>query len=215
MYGTSKTNPSAVLGSVSLPDSDPWTWHLHLGHRNLADIRRAIRLNLIVGIPFEILTHKNKVRCICDACARSKSTKYTGRTMVHQDVVKQRGRGRRLNVTDIEDPESSDLEFVSDDEETPEENNGPAVMSSKEHSLLTLRVGRLRDLASAQPLVNTISIMFTDIKGPFKVPGLHGEVYAQSFIEGQTKFLRRYYFQFKSEAFKNLKHLLEVALKSE
>jgi hypothetical protein len=57
--------------------------------------------------------------------------------------------------------------------------------------------------------------MFTDIKGPFKVPGLHEEVYAQSFIEGQTKFLRRYYFQFKSEALKNLKHLLEVALKSE
>jgi len=90
-------------------------------------------------------------------------------------------------VTDIEDPESSDLEFVSDDEETPEENNGPAVMSSKEHSLLTLRVGRLRDLASAQPLVNTISIMFTDIKGPFKVPGLHGEVYAQSLNRGTNK----------------------------
>jgi len=88
MYGNSATTPSALLGSVSLPDSDPWTWHLRLGHRNLTDIRRAIRLNLLVGIPFEMLTNKNKVRAICDACARSKSTKYTGRTLVHQDVVK-------------------------------------------------------------------------------------------------------------------------------
>ena len=88
--------------------------------------------------------------------------------MVHQDFVKQ--RGRRLNVTDIEDLESSDLEFVSNDEETPEENNEP-LMSSKEYSLLTLRFGCLRDLASAQPLLNTISIMLTDIKKPFKVPG--------------------------------------------
>jgi hypothetical protein len=46
-------------------------------------------------------------------------------------------------VTDIEDPESSDLEFVSDGEETPEENNEP-LMSSEELSSLTLRVGRLR-----------------------------------------------------------------------
>ena len=89
-------------------------------------------------------------------------------------------------------------------------------MSSKTCSLLTMPVGRLRDLASAQPLSNSISVMFTDIKGPFKVPGLKGEVYAQSFIEGKTKFLRRYYFQYKSEALQNLKkHLLEVALKSE
>ena len=63
---------------------------------------------------------------------------------------------------------------------------------------------------------NPISIMFTDIKGPFKVPVLNGEVYAQSFIEGQTKFLRRYYFQFKSKALRILNHLLEVSsLKSE
>ncbi len=72
MYETSTTNPSALLGSVSLPDSDPWTWHLRLGHRNFIDIRRALCLNLICGIPFEILTNKNKVRSICDACARSK-----------------------------------------------------------------------------------------------------------------------------------------------
>ena len=117
-------------------------------------------------------------------------------------------------MTDIEDPEPSDVEFVSDDEEATQEDNAPP-MSSKTVSLLTKPVGRLRDLASAQPLLNTIPIMFTDIKGPFKVPGLKGEVYAQSFIEGKTKFLRRYYFQYKSEALKNLKHLLEVALKSE
>ena len=58
-------------------------------------------------------------------------------------------------------------------------------------------------------------MMFKDIKRPFKVPGLHGEIYAQSFIEAHTKFLRRYYFQYKSEALSNLKHLLEVALTTE
>ena len=194
-----------------MPDSDPWTWHLRLGHRNLVDIRRAVRWNLISGIPFEILTRKNTVRSICDACARAKSTKYTGRTLVHQDVVKQ--RGQRLNVTDIEDPEPPEEQFVSDDEQI-EEDNEP-VETDRTTSLLAIRVGRLRDLASAKPLTNSISIMFTDMKGPFKVPGLKGKLYAQSFIEGKTKFLRRYYFQYKSEALRNLKHPLEVALKSE
>ena len=84
-------------------------------------------------------------------------------------------------MTDIEDPEPSDLDFVSDDEEATEEDNAPP-MSSKAASMLTMPVGRLRNLASVQPLSNTIPIIYTDIKGPFKVPDLQGEVYAQSFI---------------------------------
>ena len=63
-----------------------------------------------------------------------------------------------------------------------------------EHALLTrpyvitVPVGQSRDIAKAQPITNTISLIFTDIKGPFKVPGLGGEIYAQSFIEADTKF---------------------------
>ena len=62
---------------------------------------------------------------------------------------------------------------------------------------------------------NSISIIFTDLKGPFKTAGLGNETYAQSFIEGDTKFLRRYYFTFKSDALSNLRDLLDVKLKAE
>ena len=55
-------------------------------------------------------------------------------------------------------------------------------------------VGRARDIAKAQPIFSNIPIIFTDLKGPFPTTGTKSEVYAQSFIEGDTKFLRRYYF---------------------
>ena len=49
-------------------------------------------------------------------------------------------------------------------------------------------VGQPRDVAQAQPISNTISMLFTDVKGPMTPAGTKGEVYAQSFIEGDTKF---------------------------
>ena len=57
--------------------------------------------------------------------------------------------------------------------------------------------------------------MFTDLKGPFRTAGMKNEIYAQSFIEGDGNFLRRYYFTFKSSSIENLRHLLEVILKTE
>ena len=50
---------------------------------------------------------------------------------------------------------------------------------------------------------------------PFKIPGLKGEIYYQSFIEKSTKYLYQYFFKKKSEAVNNLRHLLEIELKSE
>ena len=79
-----------------------------------------------------------------------------------------------------------------------------------EHALLTrppvitVPVGQACDISKAQPISNTISLIFTDIKRPFKVPGQGGEIYAQSLIEEDTKCLRRYYFAYRSEAFTNL-----------
>ncbi|MFN9901693.1 MAG: hypothetical protein ACK55Z_23495, partial [bacterium] len=45
--------------------------------------------------------------------------------------------------------------------------------------------------------------------------GLKGEIYALSFIEESTKYLRRYYFTYKSQAIANLRDLLESKLKAE
>ena len=76
-------------------------------------------------------------------------------------------------------------------------------------------VDYLRDSAKAQPVTNTITCMFTDLKGPFATAGLKGEVYAQSYIEEKTKYLRRYYFTNKSQAVDNLRDLIESKLKAE
>ena len=62
---------------------------------------------------------------------------------------------------------------------------------------------------------SNIPIIFTDLKGPFPTTGTKSEVYAQSFIEGDTKFLRRYYFSYKSQAVENLRDLLENKVKVE
>jgi hypothetical protein len=77
-------------------------------------------------------------------------------------------------------------------------------------------VGYPRDIAKAQPSSNTISciFIFTDLKGPFATAGLKGELYAQSYIEESTKYLRRYYFTYKSQAVENLRDLLGSKLKT-
>ena len=68
-------------------------------------------------------------------------------------------------------------------------------------------VGRACDIAKTQPIYSNISIVFTDLKGPFPTTGTKSEVYAQSFIEGDTKYLRRYYFAYKNQAVENLRDL--------
>ena len=153
------------------------------------------------------------VERICDSCARGKSTKFIRRATVKQTHLHQRGQTLKLgNFSNPRDDELSDGDEF-DVESYWADHDEHALLTRKYH--ITVPVGQTRDIARAQPITNTISLMFTDIKGPFKVPGLGGEIYAQSFIEADTKFLRRFYFSYRSEALANLKKLLEVALASE
>ncbi len=57
--------------------------------------------------------------------------------------------------------------------------------------------------------------IFTDLKGPFATSGLKGEFNGQSCIEESTKYLRRYYNTYKSQAVDNLMDLLESKLEAE
>ena len=146
-----------------------------------------------------MLKTKRGTKSICDSCARAKSTRYVRRKKVRQAIAKQSKRDF-ANVTDIVDDVSCADEYEDGDMDD----------ESQTSSTTAVTIGRLRDIAKAQPLSNSISIIFTDLKGPFKTAGLGNEIYAQSYIEGDTKFLRRYYFTFKSEALANLRDLLDV-----
>jgi hypothetical protein len=42
---------SALLGSVTLPESEIDTWHIRLGHRNTLDLQEAVRKNLLSEPP--------------------------------------------------------------------------------------------------------------------------------------------------------------------
>ncbi len=53
------------------------------------------------------------------------------------------------------------------------------------------------------------------MKGPFQTAGTKGETYAQSYIEEESKYLRRYYFSYKSQTAENLRDLLDVKLQAE
>ena len=78
------------------------------------------------------------------------------------------------------------------------------------------RQGRLRDIAAAKVTETDVPIMFTDLKGPIRTPGIHGELYYQAYMASHTKYVVCYYFmQFKSPAVDTLKDLLEIQLPAE
>ena len=58
MFGSQHYKQSAMLGSAKISDNDAWTWHLILGHRNVRDIKNAVHMNLISGIPQEVWTSR-------------------------------------------------------------------------------------------------------------------------------------------------------------
>ena len=64
----------SLLASATLDESDEVTWHLRLGHRNLRDLRFAMKNNLVSGVP--ALKSKKRQPSLCDPCVRAKSTKY-------------------------------------------------------------------------------------------------------------------------------------------
>jgi hypothetical protein len=106
LFESSALSATALLGNAALPDNDPQTWHVRLGHRNLDNIRVAVKKNLISGISREMLRTKRVGKSICDSCARAKSTRYVRRKKVRQAILKQSKRDF-VNVTDIVDDESS------------------------------------------------------------------------------------------------------------
>ena len=191
---------SALLGSATLDEKDPETWHIRLGHRNMHDLQHAVKNNLVSGVPSDVLKNKKRAHSLCDSCVRAKSTKYVRRKKARKNKLRQSGKQSLKQPTEddvmLDAPQLlEDSDSDSDREDVP--------------------IGRPRDIAKAQPKSNSISILYTDLKGPFKTPGLKGEVYAQSYIEGDTKFLRRYYFMYKSQAVDNLRDLLENRLRAE
>ncbi len=147
-------------------------------YRNIRDICDAIRLNLI---PFRISEAKIENR-LCDSCARGKSIKYIRRPAVKQNSLSKRGQ----ILNSVKHKHSYDVD-----------SEHPYYMYcvwevEDEHALLTtstviaIAVSSARAISKAQPLSNTIFLVFTDIKGLFKVSGLDGEIFAQSFMEEET-----------------------------
>jgi hypothetical protein len=113
------------------------------------------------------LKNKKRVHSLCDSCVRAKSTKYVRRKKARKNKLRQSGKQSLKQPTEddvmLDAPQLlEDSDSDSDREDVP--------------------IGRPRDIAKAQPKSNSISILYTDLKGPFKTPGLKGEVYAQSYI---------------------------------
>jgi hypothetical protein len=182
----------SLLASATLDESDEATWHLRLGHRNLRDLRFAVKNNLVSGVP--ALKSKKRQPSLCDPCVKAKSTKY---------VRRKKARLSHMSQSTVDDDDIPVLYDDVDDDDVLDDAH------------VEVPVGYPRDIAKAQPVTNTITCIFTDLQGPFATAGLKGEVYAQSYIEERTKYLRRYYFTNKSQAVDNLRDLIESKLKAE
>jgi hypothetical protein len=165
---------TALLGSATLDETDPETWHVQLGHRNMQDLQYAVKKNLVSGVPSAVLKNKKRVHSLCDSCVRAKSTKYVRRKKARKNNLRQSAK-KSIRQKSQEDVLLDPPEFL-------DHSDSDSGLDS------VVPVGRPRDIAKAQPTSNSISILYTDLKGPFKTAGLKGEVYAQSFIEGDTKF---------------------------
>ena len=112
----------------------------------------------------------------------AKSTKYPkSRATSNPSVtaVTRRSTQRLLN----DEGQSSESDFETDSD--------AVTATFRTESRITPR-----DYAIARPILNFISCICTDMKGPFKIPGLQGEIYYQSFIEKRPRlctniFLRK------------------------
>jgi hypothetical protein len=103
----------------------------------------------------------------------------------------------------IQDDDSPPLiDIDSDDSDNEEE---------KEFSPTSL--GKI--LRETKPLRSVIPKISTDIKGPFSVPGLKGELYYQGFVEEDTKFNTAYFSQHKSDSLAHTHHHWNEVLKAE
>ena len=73
----------------------------------------------------------------------------------------------------------------------------------------------VNDIAAAKVTETDVPIMFTDLKGPIRTPGVHGELYYQAYMASHTKYVMCYFMQFKSSTVDTLKDLLEIQLPAE
>ena len=121
------------------------------------------------------------------------------------DTQKYKEKSRKIQNTRIrkkKDPNNDDLTST---------NNIKKIRIN----IVRPNIRNLRDYSIASPINKTISCIITDLKGPFATEGLQGEKYYQGFIEKDTRFLHCYFLKTKSDALDNLKHLLNIKLKSE
>ena len=190
---------SALLGSAPVVQNLD-LWHRRLNHFNKRNICRAVTENLISGIQPSAIKKSKQDECLCDACARAKSTKYP--------------KNSKTNASNIIAINPNQLHPLENDEEDNTSDCGSDGANSVTENVVPVQ-SSAREIAIARPLKNTISLICTDTKGPFRIAGLKGEIYYQCFIEKSTKYLRQFFHMYKSDCFANLKNLIEFELSAE
>ena len=200
---------AAMLGSTK-PVEDLQLWHMRLGHRNMRNLKLAVRKHLLKGISPSVLKSKPKDQFLCVDCVKAKSHKYPKRRRKAPKLTQEN------DFYDSDDSENSASFDISD-----HKNNFTAQVDDKNNSLYVPKVhkvnrqGRLRDLAAAKVANTDIPILFTDLKGPIRTPGIKGEVHYQAFMSSHTKYVICYCMQYKSSTVETLKDLLEVQMPAE
>ena len=200
---------SALLGSAHVEENLD-LWHRRLNHFNKRSICRAVKSNLITGVKITAVNELKDTHCLCDACARAKSTKYPKTRKTNNTIIFSNNNDSDNNKAIFSNTNDSD-EFENDESDLDDNsgtNNDLLIHNEPKYS-------NARDLAIARPLKQHIHLICTDTKGPFRIAGLKGEIYYQSFIEKSTKFLRQYFFTHKSDCFSNLKNLIDFDISAE
>ena len=191
----------ALLGSAPVVQNLD-LWHRRLNHFNKRSICRAVNENLISGIQQSTIKKSKQDECLCDACARAKSTKYPKNSKTSASNI------IAIRPNQLHSLENDEGDTTSDFESDADDKNKAEILLPSKHSTA-------RDIAIARPLKNSISLICTDTKGPFRIAGLKGEIYYQCFIEKSTKYLRQFFHMYKSDCFSNLKNLIEFELSAE
>ena len=163
---------SALLGSAHVEENLD-LWHRRLNHFNKPSICRAVKSNLISDIKITAVKELKDAHCLCDACARAKSTKYPKTRKTNNNTI------IFSNTNDIDNNKvifsnNNDIDKFENDEVDSDDNSGT------EHSDLLItnepKVSNARELAIARPLKQYINLICTDTKGPFRIAGLKGDI---------------------------------------
>jgi hypothetical protein len=189
---------SVLLGSAPIKE-DIGLWHKRLAHRGKRAIIKYRNAGRISGISHTVkLTAADKG--ICDACARTKSTRHRFMNKSKLKLSKLKPTTKSDTMSDMKDETTaaSDSECESDEDE--EES-------------LPVSVGKI--LNEVKPLRRVIPKICTDIKGPISVAGTNGELYYQGFIEDDTKYNTAYFSKNKSDSLEHTNYHWNTVLKAE